>query len=226
METVPVTAPAEVPIAPGNIPRLYLFIARSNFVLWVPIWVVFLERRGLSLSQIGLLDTVAFALLAISEVPTGTVADVWGRKISMALGALLHGIAVLGILTAVLSPFFLVAYAIWGISFSFITGAGEAFAYDTLKADDRVDAYPQVASRHAMLQQAARGISGVTGGLVAAYDLRLCFVLTAVCCFASAGVILTGQEPPSSDGDDRPAPATGTPCGGGSGLPRASDGCA
>jgi len=68
------------PISQDNIPRFYLFIALTSFVLWTPIWVVFFERRGLSLSQIGLLETIAFGLLAASEVPTGTVADVQHRR--------------------------------------------------------------------------------------------------------------------------------------------------
>ena len=198
----PHARPTGEPVYQGNILRFYLFIGLTGFVLWTPIWVVFFERRGLSLSQIGLLEVVAFGLLAVSEVPTGTVADVWGRKVSMAIGAILHGVAVLGILTEVLSPIFLVAYAIWGVSFSFVTGAGEAFAYDSLKADGRVDAYPKVASRHAIIRQAAGGMSGVVGGLVAAYDLRLCFILTAVACFAGAGVILTGHEPASGEAED------------------------
>ena len=50
-----------------------------------------------------------------------------------------------------------------------------------------------------MIQQASAGISGLVGGLVAAYDLRLCFVLTALNCFAGAAVILTGREPPSGE---------------------------
>jgi len=32
------------------------------FILWVPIWVVFLQRKGLSLSQIGLLEAFAWIL--------------------------------------------------------------------------------------------------------------------------------------------------------------------
>ena len=153
MATVVASAPlAGAPAYRGNIPRFYLFVALTSFVLWTPIWVVFFERRGLSLSQIGALEVVAFTLLGVAEVPTGTVADIWGRKASMAIGAGLHGLAVLGILTEVLSPIFLVAYAVWGVSFSFITGAGEAFAYDSLKADGLVASFPNVASRHAMIR--------------------------------------------------------------------------
>ena len=183
----------------GNITRYYLYTALTSCLLWLPVWVVFLTQRGLSLGQIGTLELVAILLLAICEVPTGIVADTWGRTVSMAIGAAMHGLALLGLLTAVLSPVFLLAYALWGISFSFVSGAGEAFAYDSLKADGMTDAYPRVASRLALIRQAAAGASGLVGGLVAAIDLRLCFVLTAGACLAGAGVILTGREPPRDE---------------------------
>ncbi len=181
----------------GNIPRFYAFVALTEAMLWMPVWIVFFERRGLSLAQIGALDFVTVLLLAAAEVPTGAVADTWGRKASMALGATLHGLALLGLLAGVLSPLFLLAYAFWATSLSFISGASEAFAYDSLKADGRADDFSHVASRAAVLRKAATALSVVAGGLVGAYDLRLCFVLTALACFTATAVILTGKEPPS-----------------------------
>ena len=53
------------------------------FILWLPIWVVFLQRKGLSLNQIGLLEAFAWILTAALEVPTGGIADRWGRRASM-----------------------------------------------------------------------------------------------------------------------------------------------
>ncbi len=189
-------APGDRRAYAGNIRRYYLFTATTGFVLWQPVWVIFFQGRGLSLSQIGLLETLTTVLLAVSEVPTGVVADIWGRKASMATGALLHGVAVLGVLTKVLSPVFLVSYAAWGVSFSFITGSGEAFAFDTLRVQGRVGAFVHVASRQAMTRRAASGLSGLAGGLIGAYNLSLCFVLTSVCCLTGAVIILTGHEPP------------------------------
>ena len=87
----------------GNIPRFYAFVALTEALLWMPVWVVFFARRGLSLSQIGVLELVTMLLLAAAEVPTGAVADTWGRKASLALGATLHGLALLGLLAGVLS---------------------------------------------------------------------------------------------------------------------------
>ncbi len=114
----------------ANIPRFYAFTALMRSMLWMPIWIVFFERRGLSLGEIGMLEFVAIVLLAVSEVPTGTVADTWGRKTSLVIGAALQGLALLGLLTGVLSPAFLLAYIFWGVSFSFISGAADALVYD------------------------------------------------------------------------------------------------
>jgi MFS family permease len=197
--TCPTFAPKEPPRFRGNIPRFYLFTALTEFVLWMPIWVVFFGRRGLSLDQIGALEFVGMGLLAVAEVPTGIIADTWGRKPSMAIGAALHGLVLLGLLAQVLSPIFLLAYAVWGVSFAFISGASDAFVYDSLKGDGMAGDFTRIASRYAMVRQAAGGVAAVAGGLLAAYDMRLCFVLTAVACFAGAGVALTFREPPCSE---------------------------
>ncbi|TME73769.1 MAG: MFS transporter, partial [Chloroflexi bacterium] len=77
----------------GNIWRLFVVQALLGFILWVPIWVIFLQGKGLSLTQVGLLEGVAWTITAFLEVPTGAIADRWGRKASIAVGASLYGIA-------------------------------------------------------------------------------------------------------------------------------------
>ena len=37
------------------------------FILWVPIWVVFLQRKGLSLNQIGPLEALAWILTYVKS---------------------------------------------------------------------------------------------------------------------------------------------------------------
>src|SRR5947209_10628499 len=91
----------------GNIWRLFTVQALLMFILWVPIWVVFLQRKGLSLTEIGLLEAGAWILTAVLEVPTGAIADRWGRKASMALGAFAYAMAMFLILADALSPLFL-----------------------------------------------------------------------------------------------------------------------
>ena len=102
------TTAAAAPVYRGNIWRLFAVQALLMFILWVPIWVVFLQRKGLSLTEVGLLEGVAWTITAFLEVPTGAIADRWGRKASIALGASLYGLAMFLILADALSPAFLV----------------------------------------------------------------------------------------------------------------------
>ncbi|HET9200585.1 MAG TPA: MFS transporter, partial [Dehalococcoidia bacterium] len=72
----------------ANVGRFYAYRFVSNFQFWMPIFVIFLiEDRGLTLAQIALLETV-FSITSLSaEVPTGAVADRFGRRTSILLGA-------------------------------------------------------------------------------------------------------------------------------------------
>jgi nitrate/nitrite transporter NarK len=82
----------------GNIWRLFTAQALLSLILWVPIWVVFLQGRGVSLTQIGVLEGIAWLITALLEVPTGAIADRWGRKASIAIGGLLYALAMFLIL--------------------------------------------------------------------------------------------------------------------------------
>jgi len=121
----------------GNIWRLFAVQALLMFILWVPIWVVFLQRKGLGLTQIGLLEGFAWVLTAALEVPSGAIADRFGRKASIAMGAFLYSVAMFLILAESMSPAFLLGYALWNSSTAFVSGADSALLYDSLKAGGR-----------------------------------------------------------------------------------------
>ena len=77
--------------------------------------------------QLVLVGTVLEITTFLFEVPTGVVADVYSRKMSTIIGIILVG---LGFVFEALFPVFitvLVAQIIWGIGFTFISGAREAW---------------------------------------------------------------------------------------------------
>ena len=79
----------------ANVWKSYLYRFLMNFQLWWPIWVIYLQKeRGLSLTQITLLDTPFFLLIVLAEVPTGAIADRFGRRTSLMLGSSLFALAV------------------------------------------------------------------------------------------------------------------------------------
>ena len=182
----------------GNVWRLLVFTGLMNFLVWLPIWVVFFQGKGLSLSQIGLFEACAWLVAAAVEVPTGAIADRWGRKVSMSIGAALYALAMFLVLADVLSPFFLIGYALWNTSSAFISGADAAFLYDSLKADGRTGEAAKRSGRSLGVQQAAQGVGAVLGAWVATIDITMCFTIAGLCGLAAAAIALSFKEPPRS----------------------------
>jgi len=173
------------------------------FILWVPIWVVFLQGKGLSLTQIGLLEAVAWVLTAAVEVPTGAIADRWGRKTSIALGSLVYSASMFLILAEALSPAFLLGYAMWNSSFAFVSGADSALLYDSLKADGRESEAAKQSGRYAAIQQASQGVAALLGAAIATIDITLCFTICGFAALGATALILSVKEPPRLDeGED------------------------
>ena len=70
------------------------------------------------------------------EVPTGIVADVYSRRLSIIIGYLLMG---LGFLVEGFFPAFLpilLAQVIWGLGYTFTSGATQAWITDEVGEDD------------------------------------------------------------------------------------------
>ncbi|MBI5031125.1 MAG: MFS transporter [Chloroflexi bacterium] len=87
---------------------------------------------GLNPLQLVLVGTVLEATAFICEVPTGVVADVYSRKLSIIIG---YGMIGIGFLVEGLFPFFgavLLAQVIWGAGWTFTSGATEAWLTDEI----------------------------------------------------------------------------------------------
>jgi hypothetical protein len=70
-----------IPSYEGNIPKFFIYRILYNFMLFLPVWVIFMQDKfGLNLTEVTLNDSAFWITMALTEVPTGAVADTWGRK--------------------------------------------------------------------------------------------------------------------------------------------------
>ncbi len=127
------------------------------FQLIVTIYVVYYARiAGLDALQIVLVGTVFEGTIFLFEIPTGVVADVYSRRLSIIVGAALTGI---GLLIEGLLPTFgaiLLAEVIAGIGATFLSGATEAWIADEIGEARAGSAFV----RAAQVKQIA-GIAGI-----------------------------------------------------------------
>ncbi|MCS7294534.1 MAG: hypothetical protein NZ761_03965, partial [Dehalococcoidia bacterium] len=132
----------------GNVWKFYAFRGLVHFQLWLPIWVVYLtDERGFSLTQVTALDAPFWVLMVLLEVPTGAVADRWGRKTSLSLGALLYTATIVGFGLATTYWLVLASYLLWAVAWTLFSGADAAFLYDSLKAMGREAEYQKLYGR-------------------------------------------------------------------------------
>jgi MFS transporter, DHA3 family, tetracycline resistance protein len=105
-----------------------------EFLLSTPTWVVvsLYLVRALELSplQLVLMGTAMEAAVFLFEVPTGVVADTYGRKLSLVIGFIGMGTAWLLVGVVSEASLIIALWAIWGVAYTFTSGAYEAWITD------------------------------------------------------------------------------------------------
>jgi DHA3 family tetracycline resistance protein-like MFS transporter len=114
--------------------KVYLFVeitASACFaMLFVSMSLYEATVAGLTPLQLVMVGTTLELSIFIFEVPTGIVADVYSRRLSIIVGYLLMGV---GFLLEGLFPSFLpilLAQVIWGLGYTFTSGATQAWITD------------------------------------------------------------------------------------------------
>ncbi len=159
------------------------------------IWVLYLRDRGLSYGEIGLAESVFHLAPITLELPTGSLADVVGRKWSLAIGSLL--VAASAALLWVATDLWLVLPAMYlsGASYTFRSGAQQAFLYDALVERGTSDLFARVFGRLASASYVVMGATTWLGATLAERSYGWPYGLTVACGLAGAYLAAGLQEP-------------------------------
>lgn len=168
----------------NNIRTIYLLGFFNSFMVVTPVFVPLLQGHGLSMNQV--LQTQAlFALtIALFEVPSGYIADLWGRRRAILLGATFFAVGFLCLLQADSFMDFLLYEIILGLGYSMISGADLALLYDTevylqeRKLPGGVGAGKSL-SRLISVEAAASGIAGIFASILLLWSLNAVVLVQA-----------------------------------------------
>jgi MFS family permease len=181
--------------APSGLRRYIGYQLVSSFRLTGAIWVIFLADRGLSLGQIGLAEA-AFHLAPVTlELPTGSLADLFGRKWSLAMGSLLGVISALLMLAVHQLWLAIPAMYLAGAAMTFESGAQQAFLYDALAAGGGSDRFSRVFGRLISAGFLVTGVSAFLGGALADQSFVWPYALAAGIGLIGVWLAVGLQEP-------------------------------
>lgn len=177
-----------------NISLYYVTAFFSELMFLIPIYIAF-QNQYLTLTQMGLLASTRYVLMFLMELPTGVFADIWGRKISCAIGAILDSAGLMIIAFFPSSFWIIVGTLVRAIGESALSGANTALIYDTLKQSGRDDEYTVIAAREGMITQISLITATLLGGFLYSISNSLPFFLTGASIFLSAIFYLNMKEP-------------------------------
>ncbi|MET1065434.1 MAG: MFS transporter [Arthrobacter sp.] len=171
--------------AARKVQRTYLTLTLGNTLAASFIWginTLFLLDAGLSNLEAFAANAFFTAGMVLFEVPTGVVADGWGRRVSFLLGTVtLAGSTYLYYLLWQLSaPFWswAVVSGLLGLGFTFFSGAVEAWLVDALTFSGYAGGLEVVLGRGQMVSGIAMLAGSVAGGVIAqATNLGVPFLL-------------------------------------------------
>jgi MFS family permease len=157
-----------------NVQRIYLVLTLCTTLAGSFIWginTLFLLDAGLSITAAFAANAFFTVGMVLFEVPTGVVADTWGRRASFLLGALTLVVTTAAYWLAwrVHAPFWVWAATsmLLGLGFTFFSGATEAWLVDALKFTGFKGTLESVFSKAQIVGGAAMLSGSVAGGLIA-----------------------------------------------------------
>jgi MFS family permease len=146
-----------------NIKLFYLINACAGSFFCAPIWLFFFTRY-ISLGEVGIADWGAVVAAWVAEVPSGILADTFGRRRLIIIAMFFCGIGIGLQGFAFNLHTFLITNVIYLVGFSFYSGAGEALAYESLRGcDDQDKAYERVISTARSVEFGASLVSVMVG---------------------------------------------------------------
>ena len=178
-----------------NILKMYLLKSVLWFMVAMPIIVLFFQEHGLTLTEVMILQSIYSFSVALFEIPSGFIADVFGRKRTIVLSTIFTFIGFL-----VFSFFggfyaFAIAQVLVGIGGSLMSGSDSAIIYDTLLETNSKTTYTKIEGRTYAIGNFSEAFAGILGGFLAVGSIYMPIYVQTSILFFSIPIAFTLIEP-------------------------------
>ena len=179
-----------------NVKTYYMYSTFAELLILGPILVLFLIAKGLSFTEIMVLQSISAVAVVLFEVPTGAVADKIGRKESILLGALLWALSLGFYVVGTNFLMFILAEVTFSLGASFKSGADNALIYDSLKVMGREKEFQSIEGKARSFALYAQAVGSIIAGFVYEVNTNLPFIISIVFMLLTIIIALRFKEPP------------------------------
>ena len=185
----------------GNIPLLAGLEFTSYFGI-TSFWILFFIQNGLSLLQIGLLESIFHGTSLLCEIPSGMLADRFSYKTNLYLARLASiGSSILILFGQGNFWIYALAMMVSAWSYNFDSGTSTAFLYDSAVEAGRKDRYLQISSFLSGVAEVTRTLGTVVAGFFVHGALAWTYLIAIGLSLLSIVLIFLMKEPESKSGE-------------------------
>jgi len=170
-----------------QVTKFYISSFLKNQTYFTPIMVLFLQFNNLSFTEIFLIFTIGSVVSFIVEIPTGVLADLYGKKKSIILSW--FGLGIAYIIFGFSSTFWMFVFAqvLWELGNAFRTGTEAAYVYDYLSENkENNPGYTEVKGKQKFYARIGEAIAAAIGGFIAAiWGFNIVFFVAAIPTFVN-----------------------------------------
>lgn len=159
------------------------------------VWVLLLAARGFSLVEVGLVEGLFHLVSLCCELPSGMLADVLGRKRTLAASQLMFLASALLMLASAGLAGVCLAMVFQALGWNLLSGTLEAMAYDSLLQAGQEEGYLRFSSLQNTVYRLASGGAMLLAGATLALGYRLAYLLDTLVIGAGLAAALSLEEP-------------------------------
>jgi MFS family permease len=199
-------------LAMGYMPNVWKLFASRFFSNLIPAYVIerlYWEERGMTIQMVVYTEIIFAITIVLLEVPTGIIADKWGRKYMMILSALMGCCEFLILVFATEFWHFALVVFLAAIGSSASSGAENALLYESLLSAGKEQSFEKYLGRLNALDIVSIIIAALCGSLLASrFGYEFNYWISLVSMLAALIFTLTLAEPAvnSDRENDQPIP--------------------
>lgn len=145
----------------------------------LPIWIVY-QSQFLSFEKIAFFAGLALIVEVLTQMPTGAFADIYGRKLSLALGNLFMALPMFLIAVFPTAGIMWIYSIMWGLGNAFSMGTTRPLLYDSLKKEGKENLFPKILSKSTVIFQISAAISIASGGYLYQISPNLPYYISGI----------------------------------------------
>jgi MFS family permease len=165
--------------------RIYLLLSFTQNLWFLEAVWFFYWARFASYTQIGVAFSILTLFWILMEVPTGVLADLFGRKFAIVLGFASLLVGGFFLLTGTKFWWLILGCVFENFGRASISGALDALVYDDLLSRKKASLFPGIISLKTQVSFFAYTVATITGGLAYTVNFRLPYLFMLIAAFSS-----------------------------------------